>query len=131
MWKIVEEFPNYEVSKDGIVRNRKTLRELAVHTNKPGYSFCRLSKNGKVSNVSLHRIVLCTWDKRENMEEMVVNHKDGNKKNNNLENLQWLSKNKNLQEMAMWNHTPIREINFQLVEKYGIEKTIELLKELL
>lgn len=44
---------------------------------------------------SLHRIVLETWNPKNNMETLTVDHIDGNHRNNKLENLEWVTKEEN------------------------------------
>ena len=43
-----------------------------------------------------HRLVLFTYNPTENMEKLEVNHKDGNKENNCLNNLEWCSGSENV-----------------------------------
>lgn len=45
--------------------------------------------------VSLHRLVLETWNPKNNMETLTVDHIDGNPRNNKLENLEWVTKEEN------------------------------------
>lgn len=42
-----------------------------------------------------HRLVLMAFNPVENMDELEVNHIDGNKKNNKLENLEWCTTSEN------------------------------------
>lgn len=45
---------------------------------------------------SVHRLVLENFSPCDNMKELQVNHKDGNKKNNSLTNLEWVSCQENI-----------------------------------
>jgi hypothetical protein len=88
IWKTIEEYPNYDVSSFGNIRNNKTNKLLKPSLNSSGYYRYTLIHNFKRTTVSAHRIVAETFlDNPEN--KPTVNHKDRNRINNNLENLEW------------------------------------------
>lgn len=68
---------------------------LALHIDKNGYSTYYLSIKNKPVFVQLHRLVLENFNPISNMNNLFVNHKDGNKSNNNLENLEWVTRSEN------------------------------------
>lgn len=89
-WKTIEEYPKYQVSKLGRVSNIKTERVLKLCVNSSGYK--KVVLNGK--NEYVHRLVAETFiPNPNNLPE--VNHKDGNKWNNCVDNLEWVSKSEN------------------------------------
>lgn len=45
--------------------------------------------DGKYFNTFVHRLIMMTFSPADNMQNLVVNHIDGNKLNNNLLNLEW------------------------------------------
>lgn len=96
IYKPIEGYDNYEVSNLGNVRNTKTGRVLSAAISNSGYSFVSLSKNSKSRTHSIHRLVLETFEPRDNMKELEVNHKDWDKTNNKLENLEWVTHQQNL-----------------------------------
>lgn len=51
--------------------------------------------NGKKKTFRAHRLVLMAFNPTEGMEQLEVNHKDGNKKNNSLDNLEWCTPSEN------------------------------------
>lgn len=64
------------------------------HINTSGYLHVRLQCNGKDHSVSIHVLLaVCFIPNYEN--HPVVNHKDGNKLNNSLSNLEWCSHSHN------------------------------------
>lgn len=67
------------------------LKLVKVKTSKFGYKY--FVKNGKM--VFLHRFIFETL-KHKIPEGMVINHKDFNKKNNNIENLECISISENV-----------------------------------
>lgn len=80
----------YEISKDGVVRNKKRLSECAQHksSNNKGYLKLVLYKNGVRTNFELHRLLALTFIPNP-QNKPTVNHIDGNPNNNNLSNLEW------------------------------------------
>ena len=79
----------YEVSNiDGKVRNVKTGRILKQPLNSFGYPVVRLSKDGKARLFKVHRLVATAFvPNPDNLPE--VNHKDEDKTNNSVDNLEW------------------------------------------
>lgn len=67
------------------------LLKLGVHTG--GYLTVSLRKEGRYFNKYVHRLVLLTFSKGVGE---TVNHIDGDKKNNTLENLEWATYRSNL-----------------------------------
>lgn len=91
-WRTIEEFPNYEVSDLGNVRNKKTHRVLKTATVNSGYYVVALRKDNHTSNKSVHRLVAKAWVSNDNPEhKKVVNHKNYDKTDNRAENLEWLT----------------------------------------
>ena len=95
IWKDIDEFPNYQVSNLGRVKNKKT--KLCIHRQKRknGYIKVELWKNGKSYTRDVHRLVAITF--LGNKPEMVVNHDNGKKDDNRLENLYWCTRKENAQ----------------------------------
>lgn len=89
-WKPLVRYPMYQISKFGRVGNIKTERVLKLCVNSSGYK--KVVLNGK--NEYVHRLVAETFiPNPHNLPE--VNHKDGNKWNNCVDNLEWVSKSDN------------------------------------
>lgn len=60
------------------------------------YQIINLSKlDGSKRTFRVHRLVMMAFNPVENMDELEVNHIDGNKKNNKLENLEWCTASEN------------------------------------
>lgn len=94
IWRETSMCPNYMVSNEGDVMNKKTGRILRACKNNSGYPTVNLYDNGNRISTSIHRIVAETFLGCEN-ENMEVNHKDGNKDNNRPENLEWMTRGEN------------------------------------
>ena len=95
IWKIVPFAPDYEVSNKGRVRsNRGRYKNhiMSLQTNKKGYQFVLLrTPSNERRFYQVHRLVMLTFCPIENSNDLEVNHKDENKTNNNLENLEWIT----------------------------------------
>ena len=91
--KIAGEETRYSVSTDGKVINNKTEREIKPHFDGK-YLNARLTKNGKTKGYKIHRLVAIEFlDNPDDLKE--VNHIDGNKRNNDMDNLEWVSASEN------------------------------------
>ena len=91
----VAEYRGYYVTKCGKVFNRYG-RELKPSLNKGGYKFLSLSHKGKTKTTMLHRMLAeCFIPNPNNYPQ--INHKDGNKLNNELNNLEWCTPSYNVQ----------------------------------
>ena len=77
---------NYEVSAEGHIRNRNTGRILKEFVGKDGY--LRVQFAGKTRTV--HRVVATAYVPADVGKDF-VNHKDGNKQNNHVDNLEWVT----------------------------------------
>lgn len=96
IWKTIIEYPNYEVSNQGNVRNRVTGRVLK-QCKVGGYLKVGL-REGKLKQkqITVHRLVACAFLPNPDSKPC-VNHIDGNKHNNQVDNLEWVSYSENSQ----------------------------------
>ena len=87
VWKTIDNFSKYEISSFGNLRNN--LKHLLKSTLKSGYyGTSILNNDNKRISMKIHRIVALTFiPNPEN--KYTVNHKDHNKLNNNVDNLEW------------------------------------------
>lgn len=93
-WRAVKDFEGlYEVSNAGNVRSlpvgRRTGKLLKM-SSKTGYNYISLCKNGGSRSVLVHRLIAQSFI--TNMDGLpYVNHKDLNKTNNTVDNLEWIT----------------------------------------
>lgn len=82
----------YDVNRDGIIRNHRTRKIIKPSPNKKGYLSLTLGKN---ETKRVHRCVAETFiPNPDNKPE--VNHIDGNKLNNSVDNLEWVTGRENM-----------------------------------
>lgn len=95
-WKVIKSLNEmYEVSNTGEIRNSKTKRIMKQQVNTHGYHTLTVRpKPNKQINVRVHRLVAETF-LGECSKGYVVNHIDGNKQNNSVENLQYITPSQN------------------------------------
>ena len=89
MWVNISD--NYEASTDGHIRNAKTKRILKEFIGKDGY--LRTQFGGKTRTV--HRVIASAFVSSVVGKDF-VNHKDGNKRNNRVDNLEWCTRSENM-----------------------------------
>ena len=91
-WININDHPNYEVSNDGQVRNKRTGHILKPLLNREN-GYARVSLNGQ--RCYIHRLVAQAFYDNSRTD-MDVNHIDGNKLNNNIANLEWSTRKENV-----------------------------------
>ena len=94
MRKQIKNYPNYFIYDNGDVYNSNTNKLLTGSISEHGYKYYRLSKDNKKQVYYAHRLVAEYFiDNPNNLP--VVNHKDGNKLNNDITNLEWVTYSEN------------------------------------
>jgi hypothetical protein len=87
IWSVIIGFPMYKISTFGRVKSLYTNKILKP-VNKNGYMFVTLVEGNKKYNRAIHRLVAKAFIANPNRYPM-INHKDENKQNNSVENLEW------------------------------------------
>ena len=93
-WAPVKGFEGlYEVSDRGRIK-RVGGDFLKGNINSYGYRVVKLTKDGEGKDLKVHRIVAMAFIPND-FNKSSVNHKDGNKDNNCVDNLEWVTKGEN------------------------------------
>ena len=97
IWKKVKGFDGYEVSNLSRVRSSKGNVSRILKQSLAGKGYCKiiLRQNNKGKNVFVHRLV-CEYFKDNYSKKCVVNHIDGDKLNNSLDNLECCTQKENI-----------------------------------
>lgn len=117
-WEFVHDFENYLISTLGNVKTVNGKPKKIVYDNK-GYGRVELWKNNKGRKFRVHRLVAETFIPNPLGKEQ-VNHIDGNKKNNCVSNLEWVTPKENIRHAIENNLSSI---------KYGSKNLSSKLKE--
>ena len=99
MEKPIKDFEDYSITDDGKVISYKYREPRIMKTwyQQSGYENIKLCKENITYHFLIHRLVADAFlSNPNNLPE--VNHKDGNPKNNKLENLEWVDRKENLRQ---------------------------------
>ena len=102
-WKDIIGYENeYQINQFGEIRTLKDSPKLKKYNvlkpqinKRNGYVYQMLYKNGKEKLLRVHRLVAMAFLPNPNNLPQ-VNHKDGNKQNNSVDNLEWCEQSYNM-----------------------------------
>lgn len=106
----------YYIDTEGIVYNRDGSEKVTAYSNS-GYKLIQQCTMGGHAEEYIHRIMGYVWLGLEDDDKRVVNHKDGNKLNNKLDNLELVSQSYNVRDginrrrMVKLANTKVRRIS--------------------
>jgi hypothetical protein len=146
IWKDIVGYEGlYQVSNFGQVKSlnyNHTGEEkiLKPGKNNKGYLFVNLCKNGKVKHFLIHRLV-ATMFIENFLNKPYINHIDCNPKNNNVDNLEWVTQQENIQyasklgrlqiaELGKKNNKPLIAINLTTKKETYFNSQTEAAKQL-
>lgn len=126
IWKDIKGYEGkYQASSFGRIKRNKTFKfnktypEIIMKTkyNNMGYKVVNLFREKKPKTFLVHRLVASTFlFNGDNLK--VVNHKDGIKSNNKIENLEWVTRSEN-KAYALKNN--LARDNFEGMKKNNVE----------
>lgn len=111
VWKDIKNFPNYQISNFGRVKSKERITNVGIKNVKQiirkekilkplkitkGYLGTRLYNNLNAKTFKIHRLVAKYFIPNPNNLSQ-VNHKDGDKTNNRVDNLEWCTQTENMQ----------------------------------
>lgn len=108
IWKDIKGYEGlYQVSNLGRVRSKTKL--LHLNTNTYGYKHVTLSKGNVKKTILVHRLVASSF-----IENPIglpqINHKDGDKSNNTVGNLEWVTQGENNRHAIKTNLRRVKKI---------------------
>ena len=119
VWVAINDYPNYEISTEGKVKNKSTGKILKPIKATTGYMHIGLANEEGTKQFLLHRLMVETFMQDKKMDGLVVNHKDCDKTNNRLDNLELVTQKQNILHSKI-NGKQIRKIG----EENKLSKTV-------
>jgi hypothetical protein len=93
--EIIKGFTHHTINKKGEIKNLKTGITKKLWLGKNGYYYVDIIESNKSTKIALHRLLMLQFVPNPN-NKRTVNHKDGNKLNNSLDNLEWATDSENI-----------------------------------
>lgn len=109
-WKNVKKFPGYFVSDQGRVSStrRGYFKVLVIASNADNYGVVTLYNKRRQLTVSVHLLVANHFLGRKPTEVHEVNHINGIKLDNRLENLEWMTPSENTKHTFKLGRIPLK-----------------------
>lgn len=135
IWKDIQDYPNYQISNYGRVKSKERITNVGIKNVKQvkreekilkplkitkGYLGIRLYNKTNIKTFKIHRLVAIYFISNPNNYEQ-VNHIDGNKLNNKVDNLEWCTCSENMKhsyKIGLRNKDLLRE-NMRKIGKTG------------
>lgn len=128
VWKECPQYPNWEFSNLGQVRNKETKKFYGKGQKKAeGYYSIAIDSN---TRLPVHRGVMMSFCPIDKPENFVVDHINGMRNDNRVENLRWAWQRENA-EYGDQNNMTLRTLLADLIQAYGYEETKNKLIDLL
>ena len=115
IWYTLKNYENYEITKTGFIRNKKTKKILSRRKNSNEYIEISLCINKKSIKQLVHRLLAIQFIPNENNYKS-VDHINRIKYDNSLENLRWAS-----QEIQHNNRTKRKNISGTHLYQYDLD----------
>ena len=94
-WKTITGYQDYSVNEFGEVKSNRFNRLLKPSKSKNQYLYVNLVNDRKKKTTAIHRLVIEQFGAPCPDTKSVVDHKDSNKHNNHIDNLEWVTISEN------------------------------------
>lgn len=128
IFKVIKEYPLYSISSEGRVMKNATQKIMKPSKKSNGYLQINLfTCDGRRKKEYVHRLVALTF--LPNSESLpVVNHIDGVRDNNTVENLEWVTQRENVAKSTVLKKVRVLRKNGDVVgEFYSIQSACHYL----
>ena len=112
-WRIVATHQKYEVSNKGRVRKADTKKIMALTKTSGDYYKVNLFGSDAKPTQRVHRIVAFAFLGEPPEEGMYCHHKNHNRQDNNVENLEWVTPEENSQAHIRWNNEELFKVSLE------------------
>jgi hypothetical protein len=107
--------------RKGVLLNQKITKK--------GYFSVSLQKDGKTKHVLVHRLVAEKFIRIKRPDQIYVNHKDGNKSNNYVSNLEWVTASENTKHA--WNNGLHEKTRIATKKRKGVWENKSIMKKVI
>lgn len=126
IWVSAFERPAYEVSNLGRLRRKKDKTLIHGTLNSQGYLTSELNQGNKILH---HRLILQSFEPREDWQDLTVDHLNGIRSDNRLENLHWVEMEENARAM-MQHRAELQKELTRIIQHKGYDETLAILRAL-
>jgi hypothetical protein len=97
LFKVIDSYPDFSISQCGKIKRNGTGKILKTFIHKKGYEMVNIKPDGRGAGKTLkiHRLVAAAFIPNP-LNKPQVNHKDGDKTNNDVSNLEWATPRENM-----------------------------------
>ena len=128
IFKAIKEYPMYSISTDGRVKKNPTNKIMKPSKRSDGYMVINLfTRDGRRKKELVHRLVAITFI--PNSERLPqVNHIDGIRHHNSVENLEWVTSKENIAKSSIPKRIRVRGVKSDFIAEFdSIRETCNIL----
>ncbi len=121
----IKDYPNYTIDEYGKIYNCKHKRFIKPYLNKIGYYQIRLTNEKGTKKLYLHRLLAINFIDNS-LNKSCINHINGIKSDNRLENLEWATYSENSKHACKTGLNPYTENHYNGIRKSKIKLVLDM-----